>query len=1246
MMFSEKGHRFESLARLAQAVTGSLELPDVLDRVARAATDLLPDSASRIWVVEGDCLAVRSESGTLGPPRSGRKTVLAMGEGLVGHVAVTREPLVVAGVLADRRTVNVEWFRQERYVSSVHIPLLVRDRLVGVLALFTRHRHHFITEEVEILASFGAQAAIAIENARFYAETARRLDETQALLEVAEILSSTQDSKELLKRLAIKTAQVCRVDRCTIELWEGERAIPLMSQFADGRKALALWEKFRAIRPYTPQEIPAHAIAIQTKKPVLIPDTSGTDLIPKEWIGTYGMRAYLVVPVMRHDRVVGVMNLDYCDRNGSFDQRQVGLAMMIGGQVALALENSRLYTEIHERLRETETLLAVGGVFALNLPTQEAMRRVAREIARAFQADMVGAYFLDGKKEALVPVAGHQVPKDLLPTLLQTPLPLSRFPFLEEAWKTGKPVWTPDYVRDDRFDHKVLAGIRSPRAVLFAPTPVRGEIVGGLFLVWWTRKRHFTSTELRLIEGVASQVGLALGNAELVRQTEEKLRETETLLSVSRALSSTLDLHPLIRHLLRQVAATIEADSVGVWLVHQETRQLHPFAGYHVPPRLLDSLRNTRITLGESPFHFEGLSSRRVMVSSNVPEDPRIPASLKVAVPHRAQLFAPIVAKEGVIGAFIAVWWDRTREFSEREVALVEAMGSQAGIALANARLFQENQRKLKELSVLYELSRAVTGQLNIDQLVQAIHRQVGRVLDARNMGVLLYDEGSKEFEVALRMLEGCPDPDPIRRYPRGRGLVSVVVGRRRPIRTADYGETCRREEVEPVPSSLSFRHWLGVPMIAGDQTVGVLALRSADHPFAEADERLLTNIARLAALAVRNARLFEEKTLAYDALAAAQDQLIRTEKLRALGEMASGIAHDFNNLLAAILGRAQLVLQHVEDPTLRQWLQVIDQAAMDGAQTVRRIQEFTRIRRDQPFVAVNLNLTVQEALEVTQSRWRDEAQSRGIAIQVDTSLARVPAVAGDPVELREALTNLILNAVDAMPTGGTLSLGTFAVGDQVVLTVSDSGQGMSEDVQRRIFDPFFTTKGPQGTGLGLSMTFGIVTRHGGEISVQSTEGKGSTFRLTFPVSQAPLPPSRPDEMLPTRTTRRCLVVDDEPLVRQVLGDLLSQGGHEAVLAAEGGEAIERFKLEPFDLVITDLGMPGLNGFQVAQAVKDHDPLVPVFLVTGWGVEHSDEELKAKGVDRVLAKPLKLDDILSAVAACRPRKSLPGGSQA
>ena len=542
---------------------------------------------------------------------------------------------------------------------------------------------------------------------------------------------------------------------------------------------------------------------------------------------------------------------------------------------------------------------------------------------------------------------------------------------------------------------------------------------------------------------------------------------------------------------------------------------------------------------------------------------------------------------------------------------------------------------------MLHELSRAVTGQLDRAALIDAIRVQVARVLDARHLFVALHDPERRELEIALRVVDGAPDARAPLRYPVGSfGLMAVVIQSGRPLRTDDYLGECARLGVEPTVAVAPLRYFLAVPMTADETVLGVLGLRSGERAFTAAQERLLTNIAHLAALALRSAQLFEERTRTYRELTAAQDQLVRTEKLRALGEMASGVAHDFNNLLASILGRAQLTLQRLEDPQLRQWLKVIERAALDGAQTVRRLQEFTRTRRDQPFVAVDLNEIVREALEITQPRWKEEPSSRGVALDVRTSFARVPRVAGDPAELREAMTNLILNALDAMPGGGSLTLATFTEDDEVVVTVADSGVGIPEAIRGKIFDPFFTTKGPSGTGLGLSMTYGILTRHGARVAVESQECHGTTFRLRFTPSTAPerVESGSTAEVTPPGVSLRCLVVDDEDEVGAVLGDVLEMAGHRVVVLNDGGEAIERIRTEFFDLVFTDLAMPRVSGWQVAQAVKEHAPEVPVVLVSGFGVELSAEERRTHGVDLVLGKPLRMQDVLNVVGAVARRR--------
>jgi signal transduction histidine kinase/ActR/RegA family two-component response regulator len=401
--------------------------------------------------------------------------------------------------------------------------------------------------------------------------------------------------------------------------------------------------------------------------------------------------------------------------------------------------------------------------------------------------------------------------------------------------------------------------------------------------------------------------------------------------------------------------------------------------------------------------------------------------------------------------------------------------------------------------------------------------------------------------------------------------------------------------------------------------------------PFPARFRDLASSLASQAAVALENSRLYGELRSALDKLKASQERIVQTERLRALGEMAGGVAHDFNNVLAAILGRAQLLLKQDVEPEIRRQLRVIEQVATDGAQTVRRIQEFTRMWAARPFRPTNLNQIVEEVVEITRSRWKDEAHAMGIHYDVLVEASPLPPLAGDSSELRQALTNLVLNALDAMPEGGKVTLRTGMKGERLYCIVTDTGIGMPEEVRRRVFDPFFSTKAEKGTGLGLSVAYGIVNRHGGEIEVQSQEGRGSTFTIWLPPGQGLLEAPEQAPVPPPRRPLKILVIDDDQAVRDVLVELLAEQGHSVAAYANGQVGLRQLQVEPVDLVITDLGLPGLSGWEVAKLVKQESPETAVALITGWGDRIGPEEAMAKGVEFFIAKPFSLEDVQAVV---------------
>jgi signal transduction histidine kinase/CheY-like chemotaxis protein len=360
------------------------------------------------------------------------------------------------------------------------------------------------------------------------------------------------------------------------------------------------------------------------------------------------------------------------------------------------------------------------------------------------------------------------------------------------------------------------------------------------------------------------------------------------------------------------------------------------------------------------------------------------------------------------------------------------------------------------------------------------------------------------------------------------------------------------------------------------------------------------------------------------------QEQFSQLEKMSALGELASGVAHDFNNTLAGILGRAELMLRRTTDPETERGLNIIIKAAGDGAQTVKRIQDFARQRRDHDFASVGVDQLLMDVNEITRPRWKDGAQARNVHINFDLRIDCVASIKGDACELREVLVNMVFNAVDAMPEGGRLLLSAAERDGFVEISISDTGLGMSSDVKSRIFDPFFTTKGKGGMGLGLAVCYGIIQRHQGTVEVESELGHGTTFLIKLPIeesaasSEPAVKPNAKLTLVPTQVRPRFLVVDDEQSVRELLGDILEGEGYDVSFAENGSKALELFGAQTFEAVFTDLGMPGMSGWELARAIRERSADMPLAVITGWGEAVGSVEQEEAKVDWVVTKPFSI----------------------
>jgi signal transduction histidine kinase/CheY-like chemotaxis protein len=551
---------------------------------------------------------------------------------------------------------------------------------------------------------------------------------------------------------------------------------------------------------------------------------------------------------------------------------------------------------------------------------------------------------------------------------------------------------------------------------------------------------------------------------------------------------------------------------------------------------------------------------------------------------------------------------------------------------------------KLSTLNEVVELAARVP---DLNDLLSLVLERTMRTVRAGIGSIMLLDHERKVLRVVAA--RGLPEDVIGQAEVRvGEGIAGKVVLLGEPVLVEDITTDPRfAKPSEPKYGSGAF---MCLPVRVEDRIIGVvnLAKSAAARPspaFGPTDLQFLNTLMTHIAYAIDNARLLQEARMSANRLRSAMEDLRTTqtrvaegETLRAMGRMASGMAHHVNNLLAVISGRTQLLLVRATQPEVRRPLEIIQRATFDAADVVRRVLGFASMQPAAEAAAVDLNEIVREVVELARPRWRDEAQMRALVIDVGLELDGVPGVAGDAPSLREVVMNLLFNAIDALPKGGTIRIATWSADTWVFCSVADDGVGMDDAVRRQALEPFFTTKGPSGTGLGLSVANSIVQRHRGELSLRPNEPQGTVVTLRLP--QASAGPAAPTPApTPEGPPLRVLVIDDEPLVREALADSLVEDGHAVIQVASGAEGLARLaEGADVDVVLTDLGMPEMTGWDVARAVRTRHPGLPIGLITGWAValQISDEE--RRGVDFLLAKPYTTEALRAAFAGI-PRRA-------
>jgi len=960
------------------------------------------------------------------------------------------------------------------------------------------------------------------------------------------------------------------------------------------------------------QTFPAAAELFDARRPAVIRDTRNDP----RWVpgaSSDQIRSWMGFPLQIGEELLGVLSVA-SHTAGLYTEADLKRLAPYAAQASIAIDRALISGQLQRRVDEVTALNDMARSITSMLDPDEILHYIMDQAQELFEAEAASIALIDeGSQTLTFHVAVGAGADGIIGQQLQMGQGIA-------GWvaETGEPACITNTRQDDRFmaDMDRQTGY-STRSVMCAPMIVEDHIIGVVEII---NRRISTVSEddLRLLSAVSAQVGAAVDRGRMYHRARLRAAQMTALHNASVDLVGRTQLSDLFQTIADRTSSLLSTSGSRLYLLDdappaENGVSDHSILRYQAGAGIGRLEEPGCLGIGQDAAGEAVLSDQAVIVNDYASWESR--SHLSGSSPAASIMSIPLRWRDHIIGALEVLDDAGREEFSQEDARLFELMGQIASNAIGNAKLLAETMRRAEELSVLLQTGHDITSSLDLQEVLKLIADRARRLLDADGCIITMRDAGQDTLLPMVNLgADASPIADTLTRWIATNGIGRIA------------------NHASPLASEGKCS--MGVPLRSERDTIGVMTVsRHSEKPFSRNDLQFLDNLATQATIAISNARLYEERETAFGELQEAQNQLVQTEKLRALGQMASGIAHNFNNTLAIILGRAQLTVRRAGSDAIRTDLDSIVRATRDGAATARRLLEFTRQEPDQTSLSIlDLNEIIQSVAEITRPRWEDQMQAEGRNVQLVTHTAEIPRVAGNAAEIREVLTNLIFNALDAMPAGGTITLSTGQKDGAATICVQDSGAGMPEEIQLRVFDPFFTTKGPQNSGLGLSTSYGIILRHGGAISVESEPGAGTTFTIALPAAEDSTGGEDEREAHAPAPSSRILIVDDEVELGEVIQQALQHEGHEAIAFSQGSEALTAFHNQPFDLVITDLGMPELSGWDIAGGIRKTDAEVPIVMITGWGDRLDDDQLQKYSIRPVIGKPFEIDHLIQVVA--------------
>jgi len=1228
--------RLKALADITVALSQQLDLEPLLKQITLALSSLTGARTVVFWEADAprDRLVRRAWSADAGVASVDLPGALGFDEGATGWIARHRKALFIEDITRDARVMSQDWAMRYGLRVFAGVPVVSGDELLGVLTLNLETRNLRREDDEALLVSFASQAAVAVRNARLFAETEGRRREAEELARLARALTESLDITAVAERTVESVNMLFAARSAVIRLRRPDGSLVVLASSGSARDQLPPGHVLPAGAGISGRAV-AEEGAVWSADVNAAPGVVLTeDLRERNQLSDLG--AVLAVPLRTTAEIIGMLAV--ADQTGrEFTRAEGDLLQTFADQAALALENARHYAEARRRQSEAEELARVARMLTETLDVNAVADRMAHSVLPLFGVDSAGVRLLrdDG---ALMAVAWAGAAAEYFkPGHVLTP----GAGLGARAVSEGRAVRSRDLFDDAALhlpeDLRTRLEASGTRAFMAAPLRAKGRLIGVL-AVGAATPRDFSDAEATLLQTFADQAALAIENARLYGEATRRQHEAEELARVARALTGSLDVHEVGQRIVDSVRPLFHARSSGFRLVQPDGSLVMLAQGQ------ADGVHSPHGHVVPAGFGVVGrvVTDGHAYVTADIGADTtiRLTDETRRRV-HETGIGAfaavPLRVRGHAIGALSIA--DATgRVFTEVEVTLLQTFADQAALALDHARLYEQTRDRLRHVESIREIIEQVLVPFSLEERLNLVARKAAELFDADMALVGLRPEGLDHLVIraGYQLVEG----ELGQRIEIGEGALGLAAERREGVLVNDYatwqGRLRRRLSIA---HRESLRATISYPLLIRGEVIGALSVAfvSGNRRFVPEDVDRLATLAAPAALAIEHSRLYDQLASRLQELQATQAQLVQAGKLSAVGQLVSGVAHELNNPLSVVIGYGQLLRSKPLAAEIRSPIEMIVSQGERMAKIVQSLLLFSRQRKPER-APVQVAGVIEQAIALRATRMR----LSGIKVELDHD-PDVPPAEGDAHQLQQVFLNLLLNAEHAILGSGIgdtvhVRAGSRAEGGKlwVVVEFADNGPGITAEVLPRIFEPFFTTKKVgQGTGLGLSVSYGIVQQHGGRLTAKSAPGR-TVFTVELPAAMGAEPAPHSADAVPAGVYgfgRRALVVDDEPGMVELVTALLKETGWQVEVAATGRAALERVRAGRYDVIISDIRMPDGSGEDFYRvAVKDDPALARRFVfMTGDTANPAAWQFLEESQVPILEKPFTADTLFRAL---------------